>query len=158
MWMTIAVCTQLKQLWKLSRKKIRLERESHQDPAITSAVLSPVSYPSQLGDDHSWVRIIPVGDEHMDMNMFEKIFCTALKVFYVNFKHIHIHVKEGNCTRMVFWFLDRLSKISDLMNCNPHPSLQCILYFQTTGFVLLYRIFLSHLVVYLVTFGDITWK
>ena len=44
MWMTIncsyTVYTQLKQLWKLSLKKISgIERESNSDPAITGAVL-----------------------------------------------------------------------------------------------------------------------
>ena len=28
--------------------------------------------------------MIPVGDEYMDINMFENIFCIAVKVFYVN--------------------------------------------------------------------------
>ena len=58
----------------------RLERESNPDTAIIGAVLLPVSYPSQLGDGHSWVRIIPVGDEYMDTNMFETYF--VLHILY----------------------------------------------------------------------------
>ena len=66
--MTIQLCTQLKQLWKLSLKKIT---GLNLDTAITCAVLSPVNYPSQLADGHLWVRIILVSDEYIDMNMFK---------------------------------------------------------------------------------------
>ena len=38
---------------KPEKKKFGLERESNPDLAITGAVLSPVSYPSQLADGHS---------------------------------------------------------------------------------------------------------
>ena len=62
--MTIAVMYTTLAVVKIKpEKNFRLERESNPDPVITGAVLSPVSYPSQLGDGHSWVRIIPVGDE-----------------------------------------------------------------------------------------------
>ena len=52
-------------------------------------MLSPVSYPSQLGDGHSRVRIIPVSDEYIDMNMFETYFVLRLKysrLIYVDLK------------------------------------------------------------------------
>ena len=59
-------------------KSFRLERESNPEPTITDAVLSPVSYPSQLGDGYSGVRTVPVSDEYIDMNMFETYFVGLL--------------------------------------------------------------------------------
>ena len=43
------------------------------------------------------------------------------------------------------------------MKCNSVNPCNPVLYLQTTS-VLLYRIFLSDLVVYLLAFGNITWK
>ena len=78
--MTIAVLyTTLAAVKIKPEKNFRVERESNPDPAITGAVLSPVSYPSQLGEGQAWVCIIPINDEYIDMNMFETYFVLRLK-------------------------------------------------------------------------------
>ena len=52
--MTITVMYTTQAVVKIKpEKNFRLERELNPVPAITGAVLSTVSYPSQLGDGHS---------------------------------------------------------------------------------------------------------